>query len=318
MKKRVKRELLDVLEMFPQLEITPESIPLIREGNVQAEQALEVDESIAITDEYIDGPDENQLLVRVYRPKASTDELPAVLWIHGGGYVIGSVNDNDALCMQFVKEIDCVVASVDYRLAPEYPYPVPLEDCYTALKWLADNASALNIDKGRIAVAGASAGGGLTAAVSLLARDRQYPSLCFQMPLYPMINDENNTPSANEITEGMIWNQKSNEAGWKMYLGELYGTEDISPYAAPARAQDFSDLPPTYTCVGQLDPFRSETITYVEKLAEAGVDVEFHLYPGAYHGFDLLNPQSELAKNAVSEYIQALKRGLTLVVSVNS
>jgi acetyl esterase/lipase len=220
--------------------------------------------------------------------------------------------------MKLVKEANCVVVSVDYRLAPEHPYPAPIEDCYAALKWIADNAEPLNIDSNRIGVAGASAGGGLTAALTLLARDRQYPSICFQMPLYPMIDDRNNTPSTNEIKEGFVWNQKTNEAGWKMYLGEIYGTDNIPVYAAPARAEDYSNLPYTYTFVGQLDPFRSETLTYVTKLAQAGVDVEFHLYPRAYHWFEGLNPNANVSIHAVNEIIQAVKTGFKRVAKIEA
>jgi acetyl esterase len=316
MKNRVNPEILPALEMFPELDLRPEYLPAIREGMAQMRQPLNVDESISITDEVIVGPDANPLSLRIYRPKLNNETLPVLLWIHGGGYVVGSVEDNDDLCMKFVKEACCVVVSVDYRLAPENPYPAPVEDCYSALKWIADHAASLNIDTNRIGVAGASAGGGLTAAVTLLARDRQYPSLCFQMPLYPMIDDRNNTPSANEIKEGLVWNQKTNEAGWRMYLGALYGTDDIPSYAAPARAEDFSNLPYTYTCVGQLDPFRSETLTYVSKLAEAGVDVEFHLYPGAYHGFEAINPTADVSVRAVTEYIQAVKNGFERVSKI--
>jgi acetyl esterase len=316
MKNRVNPELLPALELFQDLELRPEYLPAIREGMAQMRQPVNVDESISLTDEVIVGPDANPLPLRIYRPKLNNETLPVLLWIHGGGYVLGSVEDNDELCMNFVKEARCVVVSVDYRLAPENPYPAPIEDCYSALKWIADHAESLNIDSNRIGVAGASAGGGLTAAVTLLARDRQYPSLCFQMPLYPMIDDRNNTPSANEIKEGLVWNQKTNEAGWRMYLGALYGSDDIPSYAAPARAEDFSNLPYTYTCVGQLDPFRSETLTYVSKLAEAGVDVEFHLYPGAYHGFEVLNPATEVSVRAVTEYIQAVKNGFERVSKV--
>ncbi|MEW9052298.1 MAG: alpha/beta hydrolase [Neobacillus sp.] len=316
MKNRVNPEILPALEMFPELDLRPEYLPAIREGMAQMRQPLNVDESISITDEVIVGPDANPLSLRIYRPKLNNETLPVLLWIHGGGYVVGSVEDNDDLCMKFVKEACCVVVSVDYRLAPENPYPAPVEDCYSALKWIADHAASLNIDSNRIGVAGASAGGGLTAAVTLLARDRQYPSLCFQMPLYPMIDDRNNTPSANEIKEGLVWNQKTNEAGWRMYLGALYGTDDIPSYAAPARAEDFSNLPYTYTCVGQLDPFRSETLTYVSKLAEAGVDVEFHLYPGAYHGFEAINPTADVSVRALTEYIQAVKNGFKRVSKI--
>jgi acetyl esterase len=318
MKKRINPALVPNLEMFPELDLRQEYLPAIREGSDQMRPPAPVDESISVSDEVIAGADGNRLQLRIYLPKSTKEALPALLWIHGGGYILGSYNDDDDLCMSFVKEANCVVFSVDYRLAPEHPYPAPIEDCYSALKWMADNPDSLNINRDQIGVAGASAGGGLTAALTLLARDRQYPSICFQMPLYPMIDDRNNTPSANEITEGMIWNQKTNEAGWRMYLGDLYGTDNIPSYAAPARAEDYSNLPYTYTCVGQLDPFRSETLTYVSKLAEAGVDVEFHLYPGAYHGFEGISPDADLSIRAKNEYIQAVKNGFKRVAKVEA
>ncbi|WP_160723704.1 alpha/beta hydrolase [Bacillus sp. USDA818B3_A] len=318
MKKRVNPELLPALEMFQDLDLRPEYLPAIREGMAQMRVPANVDESISLTDEVIAGPDANPLPLRIYRPKLNNETLPVLLWIHGGGYIIGTAQDDDDLCANFVKEAGCAVVSVDYRLAPEHPYPAPIEDCYAALKWIADHAESLNIDLNRIGVAGASAGGGLTAALTLLARDRQYPSISFQMPLYPMIDDRNNTPSSNEIKEGLVWNQKTNDAGWRMYLGDLFGTDDIPSYAAPARAEDYSNLPYTYTCVGQLDPFRSETLTYVSKLAEAGVDVEFHLYPGAYHGFESISPDAALSIRAKNEYIQAVKNCFERVAMVKA
>lgn len=309
MKKRVNPELAANLELFQDLDLRPENLPFIRERSVQTRPSAVADDALSLTDKIINGPDNQPLPLRIYRPKHSSETLPVLLWIHGGGYILGSIDEDDELCMNFVKEAECVVVSVEYRLAPEHPYPAPIEDCYAALKWIADSADALHIDSNRIGVAGASAGGGLTAALTLLARDRNYPSLCFQMPLYPMIDDRNTTPSTNEIKEGFVWNQKSNGTGWRMYLGDLYGTDDIPSYAAPARETDYSHLPYTYTCVGQLDPFRSETLTYVTKLAEAGVDVEFHLYPGAYHGFEGINPDADLSIRAKDEYILAVKNG---------
>ncbi|MGG2937954.1 alpha/beta hydrolase [Bacillus pacificus] len=310
MKNRVNPALLPGLETFQDLDLRPEILPAIREQVAQILPDPVVDDSLSLTDKVIEGPDANPLGLRIYRPKSNDESLPALLWIHGGGYILGAVNENDVLCMKFAKEVGCMVVSVDYRLAPEHPYPAAIEDCYAALKWIADNAESLNIDSNRIGVAGPSGGGGLTAALTLLARDRKYPSICFQMPLYPMIDDRNNTPSANEIKEGFIWNQKSNEAAWKMYLGKLHGTDQIPAYAAAARAEDYRNLPRTYTCVGQLDPFRSETLAYVTKLAEAGVDVEFHLYPGAYHGFEMLHTDADIAIHAWNDYIRAAKTGL--------
>ena len=311
--KRVNPEFLAGLESFTDFDFKVEHLEAMREGMAQAVQPLTSTETVDIINKTITGIDDNEIRVRIYKPAHQDQELPVLLWIHGGGYVLGSIDDNDHLCVQIVETANCVVVSVDYRLAPEYPYPAPLEDCYSALTWIADNAAELQVDINRIGVAGASAGGGLTAGLTLLARDREYPSICFQMPLYPMINDSNDTPSANEITEGMIWNQKTNDFGWKCYLGELHGHDEVPIYAAPARADDYRNLPYTYTCVGQLDPFRDETITYVSKLAQAGVDVEFHLYPGAYHGFESLNPQSELARKVIKEYVNAIKVGFDRV-----
>jgi len=318
MKNRVNPALVPSLDLFQDLDLRPEFLQAIREGSVQMRPLTIVDESLSLTDETIVGPEGHPLPLRIYRPKSTSETLPVLLWIHGGGYILGTKEDNDELCMNFVKEAGCVVVSVDYRLAPEHPFPAPLEDCYAALKWIADQSDSLNIDGNRIGVAGASAGGGLTAALTLLARDRKYPSICFQMPLYPMIDDRNNTPSTNEIKEGLVWNQKTNESGWRMYLGDLYGTDDIPSYAAPARETDYRNLPYTYTCVGQLDPFRSETLTYVSKLAEAGVDVEFHLYPGAYHGFEGISPDADISIRAKNEYILAVKNVFDKVAKVEA
>jgi acetyl esterase/lipase len=171
-------------------------------------------------------------------------------------------------------------------------------------------AEELNIDLSRIAIGGASAGGGLCAALALMARDRGGPSICFQMPLYPMIDDRNMTPSSHEITDPAVWNRANNVAAWTMYLGE-HARGDISPFAAPSRATNLAGLPPAYTCVGQLDPFRDETMDYVARLAQAGVDVEFQLYPGCYHGFEHVVPKAEISGRARNGYINALARAFT-------
>lgn len=258
------------------------------------------------------GP-ESELLIKIYEKKDRGDKrLPAVFWIHGGGYVMGHPDVDDGICEKFVLDANCVVVSLDYRLAPEHPYPAAIEDCYAGLKWMVNNADILRIDASKIAIAGASAGGGLTASLALLARDRGGPDIIFQMPLYPMIDDRNDTFSSHEITEDLLpkaWNRESNIIAWKMYLGEL-DSNDVPQYAAAARAIDLSGLPPTYTCVGQLDPFRDETITYVTRLAQAGVPVEFHLYPGCFHGFDSFLSDAEISRQARNEYVSAMAKAL--------
>ncbi|NLU52079.1 MAG: alpha/beta hydrolase [Clostridiaceae bacterium] len=258
------------------------------------------------------GP-ESDLLVKIYERKDRGDEfLPGVFWIHGGGYVLGHPDVDDGICEKFVLDANCVVVSVDYRLAPEHPYPAAIEDCYAGLKWMVDNAEALKIDASRIGIAGASAGGGLTAALALLARDRGGPKIKFQMPLYPMIDDRNITFSSHEITAESykrVWNRELNMVAWKMYLGEM-DSDEVPQYAAPARAKDLSGLPPAYTCVGQLDPFRDETIDYVARLAQAGVPVEFHLYPGCFHGFDAYSCDAKISRQARDEYVNAMAKAL--------
>jgi acetyl esterase/lipase len=302
---RVAPELKEILTVFPPLNL-PEGLEAARQAPAIPIEKLE---SVNISTRTIPGGDSQEMKIKIYEPVSrNAGKLPALLFIHGGGYVLGDVDGSDGDCQLFAEEAQCVVVSVEYRLAPEHPYPAPLEDCYAALVWMTNAAEELKIDVSRVAIAGQSAGGGLTAALSLLARDRKGPAISFQMPLYPMIDDRNVTPSSYEITdERAIWNRGNNLAGWRMYLGE-HANGEISPYAAPAHAKNLSNLPPTFTCVGQLDPFRDETIEYVAKLAQAGVAVEFHLYPGAYHGFELLNPTSEIGKQARSEYVQALKK----------
>lgn len=259
-----------------------------------AATTLSSNDRMTVKNSWIPGPEgAPEVRVRIYEPTKKTNKLPCVLWIHGGGYTVGLPEANDTLCETFVMEANCIVVSVDYRLAPEHPFPAPLEDCFAALTWIADNAKEIGIDASRIAIAGSSAGGGLTAALAVLARDGKGPSVIFQMPLYPMIDDRNITPSSHEITDQRVWNRERSIAGWKMYLGSVYG-DDVSPYAAPARATDLKGLPATYTCVGELDPFRDETIAYVNRLLQAGVPSEFHVYPGSYHVFERMVPDAEI------------------------
>ncbi|MGC8487686.1 MAG: alpha/beta hydrolase [Clostridia bacterium] len=256
-------------------------------------------------------PGDPGIRVKTFAPRVRTaGPTPGLLWIHGGGYVLGSADGADAVCQTLAREIPAVVAAVDYRLAPEHPFPAGLDDCYAALVWLARAAGSLGVSPKRIGVAGMSAGGGLAAAVTLLARDRGEVPVCFQMPLYPMLDDRNETPSSREILDARTWDRAKNLTAWKHYLGAEPGETDISAYAAPARAADLSRLPPTYTMVGSLDLFRDETMDYVARLAHAGVPVEFHLVPGGFHGFEWSVPDAEVSQRARDAYVNALRRGL--------
>lgn len=311
MKHRIDPELRDILEVIPKLDLS--KLQETREQIKQMGEAMHVpyEDSIEVIDLAIDSYETNyQVPIRLYKPKGATENVPGLIWIHSGGFVLGNLDWENNICQRIVRDVGCTVLSVDYRLAPEFPYPTPLEDCYSALKWFAENAEEYGVDANTIGVAGASAGGGLTAGLALLARDRKGPNIVFQMPLYPMINDRNNTPSNIEIQENLVWNHELNEGAWNMYLAGENGKENVPIYAAPARATDLTNLPPAYIAIGQLDPFRDETLTYVTKLCQAGVDVEFHLYPGAFHGFENVAPNADVSIRTTTEYVQAVKRGL--------
>ncbi len=308
---RLHPEFIPYLSSLPALEFVPEIIPDLQQ--LTREHFLEIgtpqDDKLSVYNRNIPGRDgAPDVRVRVYEPKEKTGLIPAVEWIHGGAFVIGLPEMNDDLCVRIAKENNCLVFSPDYRLAPQNPYPSALDDCYTTLLWLAKNAEELKVDVSRIAVAGVSAGGGLAVAVCLLARDKKGPKIKFQMPLYPMIDDRSNTQSSIEIQDGRVWNSANNVSCWNMYLGGK--KDEVSQYAAPARATDLSGLPPAYICIGDLEPFRDETIEYVSKLTKAGVPVEFHLNPGCFHGCELIITDAEISKRIVTEYVQALKRGL--------
>jgi acetyl esterase/lipase len=201
---------------------------------------------------------------------------------------------DDARFDTWCRKHRCVGVSVEYRLAPETPYPGPLDDCYLGLKWVYAHSAELGIDPNHIGVAGASAGGGLAAALALLARDRGEIPLRFQLLDCPMLDDRQITPSSR-LEELLIFNRESNTFGWQSYLGELYGSPDVPAYAAPARATDLSGLPAAYVCVGAVDGFRDEDIAYAMRLNQAGVPTELHVYPGAPHGVMLFS-NSAVAK----------------------
>ena len=273
--------------------------------------AAPMPDSVAIEDRYAPGLDgAPDLMVRLYRPASLPTNAPALCWIHGGGMVLGDVAMSDAYCADVADRLNVLVASVEYRLAPEDPFPAPLDDCYAGLAWLASAAGELGVDRGRIAIGGGSAGAGLAAGVALMARDRGEVDICFQLLTYPMIDDRNTTPSSHAITEPRVWNRASNLAGWDAYLAGQAGTEGVSPYAAPARATDLAGLPPAHIAVGTLDLFVDEDIAYTQALSAAGVPVELHVYPGAFHGSPGLVPGAALSKRWAADELAALDRAL--------
>lgn len=305
----VLKELQPILDASPVIDL---------ENDFAFARAIPVPETseckdVIISTRTIKGP-ETELAVRIYEPaNRSFEAMPCLFWSHGGGYILGAPNVEDGICQRFVMDAGCVVIQADYRLAPEHTFPAAIEDSYAGLKWVSDNADELKIDKSKIAIAGPSAGGGLTAALALMARDRGGPELIFQMPLYPMLDNQSDTSSSHEITMKTMpkaWNRENNLTAWQMYLGNK-ASEPVSQYAAPARETNLAGLPPAYICVGQLDPFRDETLDYVARLARADVPVEFHLYPGCFHGFDAYSNKTEVCERTRTEYIEALKKAFT-------
>ncbi|MFN8443761.1 MAG: alpha/beta hydrolase [Caldilineaceae bacterium] len=310
---RVDPGLRGVLDFLPVDLLDLNDVPSTRVklANLFGALPAPVVKGVKSEDRYVPGPaGDPDVRVRIYQPTDRPKQLPALFWIHGGGYVLGDIEGDDAHSLHIAKEINCVVVSVEYRLAPEHPFPAPMEDCYAALKWLAQNAAELGVDPNRIAIGGASAGGGMTAGLALLVRDRGEIKICFQLPIYPMIDDRNVTPSSREITEPKVWNRQSNLLAWKAYTGYAPGDDRISPYAAATRATDLAGLPPAYIPVGELDLFLDENIEYAQRLIQAGVPTELHIYRGAYHGFYVFAPDADVSKRCIAGYEAALKRAL--------
>lgn len=312
--KLVDPELAAALALFPQMDIWAD-LPLSRRLIGQARHTqmgglppintvISKDYAVASCAESA-SPD---VPVRTYRPRDQSQKLPALLWIHGGGYCLGSMEQDDYLVRQLVKEVGCVVISVDYRLAPEHPFPAPLDDCYSALRWLASNTEMLQVDGCRLGIGGISAGAGLAAGLALLARDRDEVSAIFQALLCPMIDDRNISVSSHSITDGRVWNRNSNINGWRAYLSG--SIEAPSAYAAATRAENLSGLPPAYIAVGSVDAFVDENADYAERLNAAGVDTQFEIFSGGFHGFEFTVPGAELSRRARNSHYQAIKKGL--------
>ena len=263
---------------------------------------------VTVHDREIPGPD-GPVPVRIYAPDQAGPEggRPALLDIHGGGFVVGSIAMEHGLAVQVARELGAVVVAVEYRLAPEHPFPAGLEDCYATLCWMRDNASELGIDTGRIGVGGQSAGGGLTAATVLLARDRNGPAVCFQFLGIPELDHRLETTSMRSFVDTPMWHRANAELSWRYYLGPDGGA--VSPYASPAIAPDLGNLPPAYVTTMEFDPLRDEGITYALRLMEAGVSVELHTFPGTFHGSAAVTGAA-VSRRAHQELLVALRRGL--------
>ncbi|MFP3463884.1 alpha/beta hydrolase [Leifsonia sp. SIMBA_070] len=268
---------------------------------------VETEGRVTFADSIITAVDGTEIGVRIYTPNFSRGVKAGVVYFHGGAFVVGDLDYEHARCLRYAADAGCVVVSVDYRLAPEHKFPLGLEDCYSGLVWTYQNARDINVDPARIAVAGASAGGCLAAAVALLARDRGGPPIALQILLYPVLDDRMGTPSMLAFNDTPVWNNVSNAEMWKHYLAL---PEDASIYAAPGRAEDLSDLPSAYILAVELDPLRDEALDYATRLLAAGVKVELHHVAGAYHGFDHDVPDAAISRRWMNDQSSYVRRFL--------
>jgi acetyl esterase/lipase len=288
-------DLANAARLLPRSLITPRSLPLIRAATKLMGLRASVDTEVLTLP--------SGVRVHLHRPPGDTGVGPGLVWIHGGGYVMGSAAQDDAMCRRFARQLGVTVASVDYRLAPEHPHPAPLEDCYSALTWFAGLPA---VDPGRVAIGGASAGGGLAAALALLARDRAEVAIAAQLLVYPMLDDRSGATAGLHDPNHRLWSQKSNRYGWSAYLG------DADPnVAVPARRDDLSGLPPTWIGVGTLDLFHTEDLVYAERLKAAGVPCDVVEIPGAFHGFDLVLMRAKVSKSFFDTQVEFLRGALT-------
>jgi acetyl esterase len=278
---------------------TPELyLPLREHGDTP------IDDRVKVQNLFIPGPG-GQLRLRVYRPVAG-DDLPVILYAHSGGFTYGSPEAEEEHCLRYALDAEAVVVSVDYRLAPEHPYPAAADDVYAALTWIAGHAAQIGGNPERIAVAGGSAGGNIAASTVLRARDLGGPNVVFQMLIYPGVDSSMTSASMRECTDTPVLTRSAAELVWRHYVGG----GNLAPYASPAHAADLSGLPPTFVVVAEVDPLRDEGRRYAERLSAAGVTTELIQVPGAVHGFDLLFPKARISERNLADQVRALREAL--------
>jgi acetyl esterase/lipase len=301
-----------ILDQLPVLDLT--DIPTARANRAalaaQLRARTPADPAVARTDQTV--PGDPPVRVRRYRPAGvdPAEPLPCLLWIHGGGHVLGEVEQDDPLMDHLVATLGITAVSVDWRRAPEHPFPAEVDDAYAVLRWTYTEAERIGVDRDRIAVGGASSGGGSAAGLALLARDRGDVPVRFQLLIYPMLDDRTEGAACAWLTATNLWHREKNRLAWRGYLGDD-GT--VSPYAAPARATDGSGLPPAFIATGDLDLFAEEDVRYAARLIAAGVPTELHVYPGGVHGFDVFVPDGRLARQLARDRDEALAAALRSV-----
>jgi acetyl esterase/lipase len=296
---------------IPRLTLTPRLLRVLR-FLLRILPMPRAPQSVSVEEKRVPGPPgAPPVRVRIYRPRTLAGPAPALLWMHGGGYVMGAPEQDEPLCAANALELGIVVVSVDYRLAPEHPFPAPLLDCYAALRWLSAQAAALDVAPDRIAIGGASAGGGLTAALAQLALDRGEIRPAFQLLIYPMLDDRTAARTDIDDRNHRGWNHPSNVFGWTSYLGQAPGRPSVPLYAVPARREDLSGLPPAWLGVGTHDLFHDEDLEYARRLNASGVPCEIDLVPGAFHGFDAFCGGAPVSRGFRKRYTDALRRALS-------
>ncbi|MFF1545536.1 alpha/beta hydrolase [Streptomyces sp. NPDC058291] len=293
--------------------LSPQDIEAVRRPGIELLSLLDLTAGGAFhaEDRTVPGPEGSpEISLLICRPTGPAPKRPRplVYHVHGGGMVLGDRRGGVNVILDWARELDLVVVSVEYRLAPEHPHPAPVEDVYAGLLWTAEHAGELGADPDRIVIAGASSGGGLTAALALLLRDRRGPRPIGQLLMCPMLDDRNDTPSCHQMAGVGVWDRTANETGWTALLGERRGGPDVSPYAAPARAEDLSGLPPAFLDVGSAETFRDEVVAYASRIWQAGGVAELHVWPGGFHGFDGFVPQAALSKSARAARLDWLRR----------
>jgi acetyl esterase/lipase len=311
----IDTELIEFISHFQTVDISSENIEALRDiWRVSRQAPLE--DSVAsagadLSEHWVPGPEGAPAVgVRIYRPSLPSSHLGCIFHIHGGGYIGGDAAGLESVHRAMCQKLNCAIVTVNYRLAPETRFPGSVEDCYAALSWLFSHAKALVIDRNRIGIMGESAGGGLAAALALLVRDRRHFSLAFQHLIYPMLDDRTCiSKDPHPFTGQICWTPQNNYFGWSALLGKAPGSNDVSQYAAPARAENLAGLPPTFIATASLDLFVEENMEYARRLMRQGVPTELHVYPGAFHGFDM-HPTATVARAARRDSHSALARFL--------
>lgn len=310
------RELAGALELMGDQvpsSITSDMILPMRAGMAALSPGAEIlRERVDVDEHTVAGPaGAPDIDLLILRPRGVRTTLPGVYHIHGGGMVVGDNRVGLDTLLDWMDAVPVVVVSVEYRLAPEHPHPAPVEDCYAGLVWTAEHAAELGIDAEKLLIAGASAGGGLAAAVALMARDRGGPRLAAQVLMCPMLDDRAITHSSRELVGEATWDSISNATGWTALLGAAAGGPGVDSYAAPARELDLTGLPPAFIDVGSVETFRDEDVDYAVRLWQAGVQAELHVWPGGFHGFDLFVPEAAVSRAAAAARIDWLRRAVS-------